>query len=481
MITIIGLGPGSEDDLTIRSINVMKNAHNLYLRTEIHPNVDYIRSLGIKFKTFDELYENENSFDEVYDKIARTIVGLKDVVYAVPGHPLVAEKSVRLIIEYAEKENIKVEVISALSFIDAIINSLKIDPVNGLKIIDGLQLEIQKPDIHVGNIVTQVYSRLVASDVKLKLIDIYSDEFEVYLIRAAGVPGEERIEKLPLYEIDRVEWVDYLTSIYLPPYEGEKKHDLQSLLNVMEKLRSENGCPWDKEQTHESLKRYLIEECYEVIDAIDKRDYELLAEELGDVLFQIVFHTQIAKENGEFDIRDVISGVTDKMINRHTHVFGDDTCETAEDVLVNWEKNKSIEKDIKSHTERLKSVPKILPALIRSYKIQEKAADVGFDWENVEGAVEKLKEEVNEFLEVYNSGNNGKIIEEFGDLLFAAVNVARFFDINPEFALTKTIEKFIYRFSYIEKTAEANGKTLEEMTLIEMDELWNAAKSRETL
>lgn len=478
MIRIVGLGPGSADDLTIKSLNIMKSANTLYLRTEKHPNVEYIKKLGINFKTFDCFYEKEQQFEEVYSKIADEVMKHEDVVYAVPGNPLVAEKSVQNILEKAKKKGIEVEVVSAVSFVDAVINALKIDPVEGLKIIDGLQLEKQKPDTEVGNIITQVYNKFVASNIKIKLMEYYDDEQEVYLIRAAGVPELEKIQLMPLYKIDRVEWVDYLTSLYIPPILNKKKYDFNDLLNVMEKLRSQDGCPWDREQNHETLKRYLIEECYEVVDAIDRDDMESLSEELGDVLFQIVFHSQIGKEFGEFDIRDVIHGVTNKMITRHTHVFGEDVCETSNDVLTTWEINKKKEKNITSYSESLKLIPRSLPALIRSYKIQEKAASIGFDWEDVEGPISKVHEELNEFLEVYKSQEYGKIIEEMGDLLFSIVNVCKFMKIDPELALTGTINKFIERFEYMERESAKLGKKIDKMTLTEMDMLWNNAKCK---
>jgi tetrapyrrole methylase family protein/MazG family protein len=478
MIKIVGLGPGSEDDLTIKSLNIMKSANTLYLRTEKHPNVEYIKNLGINFQTFDCFYEKGEKFEEVYNKIAAEIMKYDDVVYAVPGHPLVAEKSVQLIIEQAKKKGTEIEIVSAISFIDAVINALKIDPVEGLKIIDGLQLDKQVPDIDVGNLVTQVYSKFVAANIKIKLMEHYDDEQEVYLIRAAGVPGLERIQIMSLYEIDRVNWVDYLTSLYIPPVKNKKRYNFNDLLNVMDRLRSEEGCPWDREQNHETLKKYLIEESYEVVDAIDKEDMEGLSEELGDVLFQVVFHSQIGKEFGEFDIRDVIHGVTNKMITRHSHVFGEDKCETSADVLLTWDRNKKKEKNINSYTEDLKSIPRSLPALIRSYKLQEKAAKIGFDWEDVEGPISKVHEELNEFLEVYKSQEYDKIIEEMGDLLFSIVNVCKFMKIDPELALTGTINKFIERFEYMEKESAKIGKNLDKMTLTEMDMLWNNAKCK---
>ncbi len=256
-----------------------------------------------------------------------------------------------------------------------------------------------------------------------------------------------------------------------------KKYSFNDLLEIMSLLRSENGCPWDREQTHESLKKYLIEETYEVLEALDTGDRNKFADELGDLLLQIVFHAQIGKEEGTFDVDDVISMVCQKMINRHTHVFGQANADTSEEVLDNWESIKKQEKGLESHTQVLKDVSSYLPALMRSYKVQDKAAKVGFDWENVDGALQKVDEEIDEVKEVYKSGNIERIEEEIGDLLFAVVNVARFLKVQPELSLMKTIEKFIYRFEYIEKNRFRFNEDLNEMTLEEMDLLWNEAKN----
>lgn len=270
--------------------------------------------------------------------------------------------------------------------------------------------------------------------------------------------------------------MDYLTSLYIPPVEKKRRYDLGDLVKVMERLRGPNGCPWDKKQTHESLMQYLVEESYEVLEAIEEKDMEKLCEELGDVLLQVVFHSRIAMESGKFDIYDVTDSITQKMINRHTHIFGEDVCNTADEVLGNWEEIKRKEQQHKTITDVLKHVPKHMPALMRSYKVQDKAARVGFDWDSIEGAIFKVNEELQEFREVYKSEEYGKIIEELGDLLFAVVNVCRFAKVMPEFALHSTTEKFIKRFEYIEKKAIEKGKELEEMTLNEMDALWNEAK-----
>ena len=255
------------------------------------------------------------------------------------------------------------------------------------------------------------------------------------------------------------------------------KYEFSDLLDIMERLRCEDGCPWDREQTHESLKRYLIEETYEVLEAIDLKDRDKICEELGDVLLQVVFHAQIGKEKGEFSIDDVITEVCRKLIRRHPHVFGEVKADTSEQVLENWEEIKKKEKKLKSQTGVLKDVPSNLPALIRSYKVQQKAAHVGFDWDNIESVFDKVEEELQELRDVYKSKNVERITEELGDTIFAIVNLARFLKVQPELALTGTINKFIRRFEYIEQQSLKAGKKLEDMTLEEMDRLWNEAKT----
>ena len=256
----------------------------------------------------------------------------------------------------------------------------------------------------------------------------------------------------------------------------KEKYEFKDLVDIMQLLRSDKGCPWDREQTHESLKKYIIEETYEVLEAIDLKDKDKLCEELGDLLLQIVFHGQIGTEEGTFNIDDVITGVCRKMVIRHPHVFGDIKAETSDQVLENWEAIKKREKGINSQTEVLKDVPSNLPALMRSYKIQQKAAQVGFDWDNIEDVFKKVEEEISELKDVYTSKNMERINDEMGDVFFALVNLARFLKVQPELALTGTINKFIRRFEYIEQESTKAGKKLEEMTLSEMDKLWNDAK-----
>ena len=256
----------------------------------------------------------------------------------------------------------------------------------------------------------------------------------------------------------------------------KEKYEFKDLLDIMKLLRSENGCPWDRVQTHDSLKKYLIEETYEVLEAIDLKDSKKISEELGDLLLQIIFHAQIAEEEGAFNINDVITGISRKMILRHTHVFGADKADTPDEVVDNWEVIKKKEKGIESQTGVLKDVPSNLPALMRSYKVQQKAAQVGFDWDNSDDVFNKVDEEICELKDVYKSENMERIYDEIGDVFFSLVNLSRFLKVQPELALTGTINKFIKRFEFIESESKRDGKKLEEMSLAEMDELWNKAK-----
>lgn len=257
----------------------------------------------------------------------------------------------------------------------------------------------------------------------------------------------------------------------------DKKYGLEDLMEIIKQLRGEDGCPWDKIQTHETLREPMIEEAYEVVDAIEEGNMVHLKEELGDVLLQVVFHSQLAQEAGSFTIEDVIAGVCQKMIYRHPHVFSTGKADTPEEVLSNWEDLKKAEKKFTTQTEAMKSVPAVLPALLRAKKVQKKAAEVGFDFENVEDALGKVQEECEELLEAITM-DLGTEEEEFGDILFALVNISRFLKINPEFALTKATKKFINRFGYIENSAFSEGKALSQMTLEEMDSLWDMAKQR---
>ena len=264
---------------------------------------------------------------------------------------------------------------------------------------------------------------------------------------------------------------------------GEAAERLRELIRV---LRSENGCPWDREQTYESLRRDMIEEAYEAVDAIDRQNLDNLEEELGDVVLQVAMHSAIGEERGDFDFASVMNRVTDKMIHRHPHVFkaedvkkSENTVFTVDNVLEKWENTKRKEHGENTTTQSMRKIPKNFPALIRAEKVQKKAAKVGFDWDDVEGAFQKIGEEAGELLEAYRNGDQVNMQEEIGDLLFAVVNAARFLKVDPEESLNHTSDKFIRRFGYVEDQAIKSGTRPEEMTLEAMDKLWDEAKKLE--
>ena len=482
MIKIIGLGPGNPNALTIGAMKELEECQNIYLRTEMHPTVSYLKQKNIKFKTYDYLYENSNSFDEVYESIANDLVEKShkegELIYAVPGHPLVAEKSVVNLINLCKKNNISYKLIPSVSFIDVMMERLEIDPIGGLEIIDAFDLDKQILNKRIGVVITQVYSRFIASEVKIQLGKFYNDDTDIIYCRAVGIEGEERIERIPLYELDMQEDIDHLTSVYIPKDVNNKK-DIYDLFNVVEILRGENGCPWDREQTHESIKKAIVEESYEVMDAINNNDINGLIEELGDVLLQVVFHSVIEKEEGYFDFSDIIEGECNKMIFRHPHVFGDEKVKDSKEVVSNWEELKKKEKQFSTVSEELEAIAKALPALIRAQKVQKKAKKVGFDMKDVTEVIEKLKEEFYEILEVYKMNNKAKIKEEVGDLLFSCVNLARFLEVDSEEALNNSTNKFIKRFKYIEEVSKEKNIKIQDMNISEMNKLWDESKKLE--
>lgn len=256
----------------------------------------------------------------------------------------------------------------------------------------------------------------------------------------------------------------------------KERYNVDDLIDIVEILRSPEGCPWDKEQDHKSIRRDFLEETYEVIEAINKNDKELLLEELGDVLLQVVFHTQIEREQGGFGLSDVADGICKKMIERHPHVFGEIKADTSDEVLENWDIIKKRTKKQKTQTDSMLSIPREFPALMRADKVQKKASKAGFDWNSADGAFDKITEELAELKTAVANGDKNNMLEELGDLLFSVVNVSRFIGVDSEEALTNSTDKFIDRFSKVEKMAEERGMNMKETDLSELDKLWDLAK-----
>lgn len=482
-IEILGLGAGDLDQLPFGVYKKLRNAEKVYLRTKEHPVVADLENEGLQYVSFDAIYEKHEQFAAVYDEIVQILLEkaeTEQVVYAVPGHPLAAEMTVQLLLEKGPMQGVEIAIGGGHSFLDAIFQALKIDPVEGFQLLDGTNLHAEDLQQRQHIFISQVYDQFVASEVKLTLMERYPDDYEVQIVTAAGSSAEQLV-KVPLYELDRQVSISNLTSVYVPPVKDETilLKTFAKLREIIAVLRGPEGCPWDKEQTHESLKKYLIEETYEVIEAIDSGDIDHLTEELGDVLLQVMLHAQIGEDEGYFSIEDVIAGISAKMIRRHPHVFGEAQAETAEQVVQNWEQIKQTEKEAKAES-LLDGVSFALPNLIRAYELQKKAAKVGFDWEKISSALEKVKEELAEFEAELSDSKEQSVLakNEFGDLLFAFVNVARFLNIHPEEALFQTNEKFIRRFRFIEEKVKESGRSFEDYSLEELDHYWDEAKQK---
>ncbi|MEO1166998.1 MAG: nucleoside triphosphate pyrophosphohydrolase, partial [Chloroflexota bacterium] len=395
--------------------------------------------------------------------------------YCVPGDPLVGESTTTRILSVAQANDIDVTIINGISFIEPMLAQLGIDALDGLQIYDGLDIAVMHhPPLNPAYpaLVGQVYSREVASNIKLVLMNQYPDDFQVTLIHGAG-NATGITQTIPLSEIDHQDAINHLTSLYVPAL-GEYT-SFEAFQEIIAHLRAPEGCPWDRKQTHESLRPFLIEEAYEVLEAIDNEDWDNLAGELGDLLLQIVLHTQIAIEYGEFYMTDVLDYVNRKMIRRHPHVWGDIAVDGAEQVTVNWEDIKRQERAEKGEQREsiLDGVPKGAPSLLIANKYQAKAAKVGFDWADVSGVHDKIREEIDE---IFAETEPAKQAEEIADLMFVLVNWLRWLDVDdPESLMRGVNAKFYRRFTYVEEHAE---RDLSEMTLQEMDALWDAAKEK---
>ncbi|MHC1746616.1 MAG: nucleoside triphosphate pyrophosphohydrolase [Negativicutes bacterium] len=481
-ITIVGLGPGPANLITVETMTMLTSAEQLFLRTEKHPTVSTLTAQGINFQSYDFLYEKLGTFEEVYEAIAVDIVERAcqggNIVYAVPGSPLVAEATVALIRTKATANNIALSILPGMSFLELLYCRMGIDPIAGITILDAADVPSLSPDLPTSLVITQVYNRQVASDTKLTLMTFLPDDYEIVVAQWLGLP-EEKTSPIPLFELDRIAAIDHLTSVYVPaPPKLTHSFSLDPVIDVMARLRSPGGCVWDIEQDHKSLRRYIVEEVYEVLEAIDLADPEKLCEELGDLLLQVVFHARIAEESGAFSMQDVINSVTEKLIRRHPHVFGEITVRDAAEVIFNWDKIKQKEKGYNRESV-LDGIPPALPSLMRAYKLQSKASKVGFDWDEIDPVWEKITEEMNEVREALRKNDKNFVEDEVGDLLFAVVNLARFVGIEPETALNRTNKKFITRFTYMENQIKAQGFKWKDLTLLQLDALWNKAKRME--
>lgn len=478
-IILLGLGPGDPLLLTRQAWQILEQADEITLRTRQHPVIAGLPA-GLEVHSFDDLYESSASFEETYSRIVDQVLVLarrpQGVIYAVPGHPLVAESTGAEILRRARVEGLPVQLIEGLSFLEPSFTALGLDPFPQMALVDAFDVaRVHYPPFSpaVPQLIAQIHSRQMASDVKLTLMAVYPDQYPVTLLHAAGTP-DCQVEHLLLYEIDRSDRIGLLTSLYVPALSGAAS--LESFQDVIAHLRDpQGGCPWDLRQNHQTLRPNLLEEAYELLAALDTDDPEAMREELGDLLLQIVMHTQLASEYGEFSMAEVIQGVRAKIIHRHPHVFAGLDLRDEQGVLENWERLKAAERESNGQKEKslLDGVSVGLPALNQAQEYQGRAARVGFDWPDLEGVLDKLAEEIGE---LQNAVDLDERAAELGDVLFSLVNLARRLDVDAESALRQTNAKFRQRFSYIERAAKIQGKEMKQMSLAELDALWDEAK-----
>ena len=493
-ITIVGLGPGGADLWTEAARKTLASAHEVWLRTARHPGLETLSNAqGSRIHSFDTWYDEAQDFGSLYARIATRIVelGMREggVVYAVPGNPTVGEETVSRIRSQAAEAGLPVTIVPGLSFIEPTLAALGVDALDGLQLADAAYLtSMHHPPLDPDRpaLIAQLYSRRQAAQVKITLMNAYPDEHPVTLVRAAGT-NQEQVSACALFELDRQPTVDHLTTLYLPP--RSHPSGLPAFQETVAHLRAPDGCPWDREQTHKSLRPYLLEECHEVLTALDADDHHALLEELGDQLLQIDLHAQIATETGEFQMADVIGEIDTKIRRRHPHVFADVTVNGVADVLTNWDtikmaeraaysqRNHSIEGDTQeeelTHGSILDGVPLAMPALARAQTISHRAVRVGFEWPNLDGVLEKLAEEAREVTDAETSEEREA---EVGDLLFAMVNLARWLGVDAESALRATNERFAHRFRILERLAHERGQKLTDLDINALDLLWEEAK-----
>ncbi len=471
-IAIVGLGPGDLDQVDQATLRLLTDpASTVLVRTLDHPAARQLAERRT-LESGDARYEAATDFDAAYRSIARRVVELarsETVVFAVPGSPLVGERTVPIIRQLAGEAGLEVTVHPARSFIDLALEAVGIDPLDhGLQVLDAQAL----PDplvLHLPTLIGHVVHEVALADVVAGLSRIVSDQAPVTVLRELGTAAAEALT-VPLGEVDPA-WAGLRTTLYVPPQET----GLAGVVNTMRRLRQ--ACPWDREQTHRSLAKNLVEETYELLEALaglpaaapggtpDFGAYADVEEELGDVLLQVLFHTAMAEEAGAFTIDDVAEVLRRKLVRRHPHVFGDRQADTPDEVLANWEQIKRSEKE---HVGE--AVPPGLPALARAAKVQKRAAGVGFDWAEARPVIEKLREEADELAAVLDDPDAAE--RELGDLLFTLVNLARHLKLDSELALRASVDRFAARFRHM----ELHGGDLRGRTPEELDALWEEAK-----
>lgn len=476
-ITLLGLGPGDPQSLTREAWQYLLGIDALYLRTCHHPMVNDLPG-HLKLIGFDHLYESYDHFEDVYEAIIDQVISLAKspggVTYAVPGHPFVAEATCPEILRRAKEQGISVRVIDGLSFLEPTFRALELDPFPDLVCVDAMRIgAAQTPQFPPSSpaLIAQIYSRMVASDVKLTLMNVYPDDHPVMLVHGAGT-GDELVEELPLFEIDHSQHLGLLSSLFVPPISPYSS--FESFQEIIARLRAPDGCPWDREQTHESLRPFLLEEAYETLDALDREDMIDLQEELGDLLLQILLHAQIATEDGDFNIHHVLDGIGRKLVRRHPHVFADVQVGGVSGVIRKWEQIKAEERQENGETGKkglLDGIPRALPALLQAGEIIERAGRVGVDTLLEKGDPETLASIISSFEKADRIGKK-RIL---ADILSGVSVLAYQSDLDAESILREELTKFRTRFRVMESIALKDGKALMDISEDEKKALWQKA------
>ncbi len=473
MVTVVGLGPGGREHVTVETLRAIERVPYRCLRTSHHPSADLVPNAT----TFDHLYESADRIADVYAEIVEALVAAAgergEVLYAVPGSPLVLERSVRSLLA---DHRVRCDVLPAMSFLDVAWARLGIDPVeSAVRLVDGHDFGVAVAGTTGAVLISHTHDRHVLSEVKLAAEEATGNE-PVVILQRLGTPAE-RITHTTWSELDRAVEPDHLTCVYVPALGVPVGAGYVRFHQLARTLREQ--CPWDREQTHASLTPYLVEETFELVDALEALDPddpttdEALIEELGDLLYQIEFHATVAEQQGRFSIADVTAGIHDKLVRRHPHVFGTVDAADAGTVVANWEQ---IKRDEKGRTSVFDGLPTSLPALAYAQQLTRKAAKVGFDWPDVTGPLAKVDEELAELREAIAGGDAARVTDELGDLVVATVNVARHAHVDAELAVRAAAGKFRRRFEAVEALAAARGIELRSASLAELNALWDEIK-----
>lgn len=477
-IIVVGLGPAGLNRLADIERRLLENPDTtVVVRTIEHPAAQELAERR-PLVVCDDLYEHHDDFDAVYAAITERVVAAAQrglTVYAVPGSAVVGERTVPLVVAAAGRDGIDTEVRAGESFVDLACSAVGVDPIDdGLQIVDGRALPDPLP-LHLPTLITQVHSTLVAADVAVHLGKTVADDATVTVLDRLG-SDDATLQTMPLAQLSSAGFGPR-TTVFVPP----ASVGILGLVETNRILRI--ACPWDAAQTHHTLVSHLVEETYETVDAVSRLPagapgrsaepgaYAELEEELGDLLIQVVFHSTMAREAGQFDFDEVAEGIRRKVVTRHPHVFGDVEVEGADDVIGNWEEIKAVEKQRQSLMD---DVPDAVPGLSRADKLQSRAAAVGFDWDEAAPVFEKVDEELAELRAV--AADRDRATDELGDVLFAVVNLARHLSVDPEIALSRANDKFAARFRIVEQLAKTRELVLRDLTLAQLDALWDEAK-----